>query len=439
MIDTIGSPWLAYAILLIVTGFSRLRCGSWFAPAAFVGLVWSFFTGASLLVVDYPIPGRGLWMLVVLIVATQLGALVAHQLPPQKGAFALTSSADTFESLIVPCRRYALICAVVALLGCIYFLLFSLEEFGLPFTGIGVLEVGAKWTLLRLDDAFEPWSVRLLIMWFHPAGLLGGVLFACSRKRLNRTIAVLILVPALLYSLLTATRAPTLLGLTCWIGGFVATRCIRDRGRLALFTPRRLALLMFAAGSIVMMFVSVDAVRDTPWLQDFVVDAHESHLSNYMFGSPAAFADWYAHADVSGAEWGARTFAGEFDLLHLKRRVLGRYLEMSNLMGTESTNVYSLFRGLIEDFTVFGAVLVATCIGGLASWIYVTSSKKPRSGLLWLSAFYATFLFSPIVSLFSFNGIALAWLVAWLVISNAKPRTLVLRIPPSHVPEASAL
>src|SRR5690348_12263716 len=84
VIDTIGSPWLAYAVLLIVTGLSRLRCGSWFAPAAFVGLVWSFFTGASLLVVDYPIPGRGLWMLVVLIVAIQLGALIAHELQPQK-------------------------------------------------------------------------------------------------------------------------------------------------------------------------------------------------------------------------------------------------------------------------------------------------------------------------------------------------------------------
>jgi oligosaccharide repeat unit polymerase len=439
VIDTIGSPWLAYAVLLSVTGVSRLRCGSWFAPAAFVGLVWSFFTGASLVVADYPVPGRGLWMLVVLIVAIQLGALLAHQLLPQKQAVILTNSADTFDSLIVPCRRYTLFCAAVALLGCIYFLIFSLEEFGLPFTGIGVLEVGAKWTLLRYQDAFEPWSVRLLIMWFHPADLLGGVLFACSRKRLDRTIGVLVLLPALLYSVLTGTRAPTLLGLTCWIGGFVATLCIRDHGRLALFTSRRLALLISSAGSIVMMFVSVDAVRDTAWLQDFVVDAHESHLSNYMFGSPAAFADWYAHADVSGAEWGARTFAGEFDLLHLKTRVLGRYLETSNVVGTESTNVYSLFRGLIEDFTAFGAVLVATCIGGLATCIYVTSSAKPRSALLWLSAFYATFLYSPIVSLFSFNGILLAWLVAWFVISNGRPRTLLLRMPPSQVPEASAL
>src|SRR5579859_2580955 len=120
MIDTIGSPWLAYAILLIVTGMSRLRCGSWFAPAAFVGLIWSFFTGASLLVVDYPVPGRGLWMLVGLIIAIQLGALIAHELLPQKRAVILPNSIDTFDPLIIPCRRYALICAAVALLGCIY-------------------------------------------------------------------------------------------------------------------------------------------------------------------------------------------------------------------------------------------------------------------------------------------------------------------------------
>ena len=433
MTDTIGSPWLAYAVLLIVTGVSRLRCGSWFAPAAFVGLLWSFFIGVSLLVVEYPVPGRGLWMLVLLIVAIQMGALIAHEVQPPAKIPVSPGVSNALNSMIVPCRRYGLLCTAIAMAGCLYFLLSSLEEFGLPFTLIGVLEVGARWTMLRLGDAFEPWSVRLLVTWFHPAGLLGGILFACSNKRLDRTIGVITLVPAVAYGILTGARAAILLGLTCWIGGYVATQCMRHPGKLALFSAKRFTVLLLAASCVVVMFVSIDAVRDTYALQSLVFETKESHLSNYLFGSPVAFANWYAHSDVSGAEWGARTFANEFDLLHLKTRIVGRYTEMSNELGTEATNIYTLFRGLIEDFTSFGALLLTACIGGLANGIYSSTSRNPRRAMFWLSAFYSTFLFSPIVSFFSFNGAALAWLVLGFVLIRTKRRSA-----PSSLPYLSA-
>ncbi|HWO31411.1 MAG TPA: hypothetical protein VNO32_21665, partial [Candidatus Acidoferrum sp.] len=164
LIDTLGSPWLAYAVLVIVTAAARLRCGSWFAPAAFVGLVWSFFTGASLLIVDYPVPGRGLWILVLLIVAIQLGALIAHELQPQSKISSTSSDPDAFETLRNRSLWYGLACTAVALAGCVYFLFISLDQFNLPFTFLSVLEVGARWTWLRYDEVLEPWSVRLLIM-----------------------------------------------------------------------------------------------------------------------------------------------------------------------------------------------------------------------------------------------------------------------------------
>lgn len=420
MIESIESPWLAFALLVIVTVASRLRCGSWFAPAAFVGLVWSFFAGASLFVVDYPVLGRGLWMLMVLIVAMQLGALIAHELQPHRKASIHPDWANALDSLTVPCRRYALLTSALALAGCAYLLFTSLDEFGLPFTPLGVLEVGAKWTLLRDEDVFEPWSVRLLVMWFHPAALLGGVLFACSHRRIDRAIAVLTLLPAVVYGVFIGARAAILLGLTCWIGSFVATLCIQHHGRVALFTAKRLVFLLVTAACLLGMFASINAVRDSSWQQDFVPQAEETQLKDYMFGSPAAFADWYAHSDDVDAQWGARTFANAFDLLHLKTRIIGRYTETSNVIGTERTNVYTLFRGLIEDFTAVGATLLAACIGGGAGWVYGWSSEKPRAALFWLSAFYATILYSPIISLFSFNGALLAWLVGWLVWMRTK-------------------
>ena len=438
MTDVISSPWLAYAVLAIVTAGCRLRCGNWFAPAAFVGLIWSFFSGMSLLVVDYPPPARGVWMLVLLIVAIQLGALAAHEIQPELRPSDTSDLTVSLDSLIAPCRRYSVFCAAIALTGCVYFLVTSLREFDLPFNFLSVLEVGARWTVLRYDDAVEPWSVRLMVMWLHPAGLLGGILFACAHTRRDRIIGIAVLLPSIFYAVLTGARAAILLGLTCWIGGFVASSCLRNR-RLAWFSMKRLPLWLLAGASAVGMFGAIDAVRDSRWSDTVVFALQEQKLINYIFGSPAAFAQWYAHSDVSGAEWGARTFAGEFDLLHLKTRTLGTYSDKSNVVGTESTNVYTLFRGLIEDFTPIGALVLAPCVGGLAGWSYRTRFRRIYGPLFWLSMFYSYFLFSPLMSLFSFNGALLAWVVAWFVVRNPQPRKLALGTPRFHAGEAPAL
>jgi oligosaccharide repeat unit polymerase len=429
LIDMLGFPWLAYAVLVIVTVAARLRCGSWFAPAAFVGLVWCFFTGVSLLIVDYPVPCRGLWILVLLIVAIQLGALIAHELQPRSIAPTAPDPTIALESLRKRLLWYGLVCTALALAGCVYFLFISLDQFNLPFTLLGVLQVGARWTWLRYDEVLEPWSVRLLIMWLHPAGLLGGVLFASSHRFRDRVLSLVTLLPALAYSFLIAARAPTLLGLTCWLGGYLATCCVGERGHPALFTRKRSGWILSVAACLVIGFVFVDALRDVPSTQDFRPQASETQIRNYMFGSPAAFADWYAHSEPSDAQWGALTFTGEFDLLQIKGRTLGTYSASSNVVGTNFTNVYTLFRNLIEDFTLLGATFICACIGGLTGWIYIrTRETNPLRALFWLSALYAATLFSPITSLFGFNGPMLAWVVAAIAIRKTKRSAATLAL-----------
>jgi len=428
MLDMISSPWLPVAVLAATTAICRIISRSWFAPAALTGLIWTFFCVASLLAVDYPVPGRGMWMLVLLVVAIQLGALVAHELRSE-GELPDQNATD-FTFAIQPCRVYGLICTLIALAGCVYFLFTSLEEFGLPFTPIGILEVGAHWTLLRYDDAVEPWSVRLLVMWLHPAALLGGLLFACSKKRVDRFISAITVSPALFYGILTGARAAILIGGTCWIAGYLSAVIVLTTKRLGLFTVRRVITLLLVAVCGLGMFASIDAVRDSSWVHTVMFDVREQKLQNYMFGSPAAFADWYAHSDKSPLEWGARTFAGEFDLLQLRTRVTGRYLETSNVVGTENTNVYTLFRGLVEDFGEAGSVLASLICGLAAGWFYSARSTTVLFRWLALSAFYATVIFSPLVSFFSFNGPTLGWLLAAVVLIAGKHRAA----PQSFVP-----
>ena len=113
---------------------------------------------------------------------------------------------------------------------------------------------------------------------------------------------------------------------------------------------------------------------------------------------------------------GAYTFAGAFDLLGIKPRQIGVYEELQTLAGGEDTNIYTLFRGLIQDFTLPGASLFGVLLGIVAGGAARSGSTSHGRNLLVLAGYYAFILFSPIISLFTYNGLILAWVVAALVL-----------------------
>jgi oligosaccharide repeat unit polymerase len=107
---------------------------------------------------------------------------------------------------------------------------------------------------------------------------------------------------------------------------------------------------------------------------------------------------------------GQYTFAGVFELLHIHTRVAGLYTDQVQIDGA-GYNIYTAFRGFIEDFTVPGALVFLALVGFGAEIVY----QLVRSGNLrfagFLTAFYAATLWSFVVDLFIYNTIVLAFLI----------------------------
>src|SRR5207302_45054 len=114
------------------------------------------------------------------------------------------------------------------------------------------------------------------------------------------------------------------------------------------------------------------------------------------------------------------TFAGAFDLLGLRGRVIGTYTNYVNTIASENTNIFTMFRGLIEDFTLLGAAAVCGLFGYLSGKTYSSPSCRPWF-ILGLSAYYAVALFSPLFSFFSTNSPIFAFVVAAIVLGRLKP------------------
>jgi len=133
-----------------------------------------------------------------------------------------------------------------------------------------------------------------------------------------------------------------------------------------------------------------------------------------LLGTPAVFSQWLEREWLNGGElgWGAYDFAGVFDFLNLAQRAQGIYMEGIYVgTGEWSTNIYTVFRSLIDDFSLPGAIVILLVMGMAAGFAY---RKVLAGACFWLaplSFFYAFASWSGVGSIFNYNSLVLAWLL----------------------------
>jgi len=166
------------------------------------------------------------------------------------------------------------------------------------------------------------------------------------------------------------------------------------------------------------LFTSIDAIRHSSDGETFNVLLDSQRLFKYAFGSLAAFSNWFHESVSHDPGFGAYTFGGIFDALRIKHREIGLYEEMVTLPGGEETNIYTAIRGLIQDFTLAGAVILVFSASLVSGALFSSSWRRAYTSVLFASGYYAFVLCSPLTSIYTYNGVVLAWLVGAVVLSS---------------------
>jgi oligosaccharide repeat unit polymerase len=454
ILEALSSAWIPDLVLLAMTAYARVRSGSWFSPAAFFGLYWVGVLTASLIAMDHALPGLGIWALVTLVMAVQMGSAVAETRPKNLGI--LRSVADDFvadqsvadsqvdkvemgQAMRCRLQKICLFLLAVALFGCIYFVWVSLDLFGQMLSVASLIQMAAKWTVLRYGEFSDPWPLRLAAIWMYPAALLGGILSSIAALRRERLLGISSVSPALLYTFLTGGRAAFILAFALWLAGRWAARiAVSDRPATFFRKKTVLAFAALAAGML-LMFTAVNTFRGAKELShpaELFLEFNNGQIRNYMFGPPAAFAEWFAHGDNDSRTggtltWGALTFQGMFDTLQIRPKTLGTYSDSERTVGSEGTNIFTMFRGLIQDFSFPGAILVCVFWGWCGGRAYARRSLAAKN-LLVLAAFYAVAIFGGLMCPFTFNSTIFAWVVAWMALGK-KTQSADLALQPAAV------
>jgi len=417
LLEILGSAWIPVVLLLGLTFYFWIRNGTWLVPSTFLGLFWSCYFAASLLAVDHRVPALGTWVLVSCVAAFQTGSALGEERNPRQTTSPPAES-ELQEWTRRRLRRACLLLLAIAMAGCAYFVVVSLQLFHQEFSLLSLIQMAAKWTYLRYSEYKDPWPLRLAAVWFYPPALLGGILFALSSKRADRSLGLASLLPSLSLTFLSGGRAAFLVGLVCWLGGYWSSRVSTGSGAGKLLRVKTLGFLGASTACLLLLYVTINTLRgagEASGPEQLFLTFNGGQVRNYLFGSPAAFAEWFGRDDEGELSWGGLTFASLYDVLHLRRKALGIYSDSSQTVGSEGTNIYTLFRGLVQDFSLFGTLLICAFLGFLSARAYSRHSLRSPP-LLGLAAFYSVALFSPIVCLFSFNGPIFTWGIAWLVL-----------------------
>lgn len=429
--DALTMNWWLCWPPCVLTGLAalafRLLQGSWLAPGAAWAGFWFWAISLPLaLAPSFPVSPPAVWVIFGITLFLGLGATAGCKDSNRYGANLVTPPNPILR------RRMLFSLMMLSLLAAFLIVREYLQSVGSGFGAYASVEelqgTAHALSVARYNGTTDSANIRLLAAYIYFCSPVGGYAFAQVSSLRHRLLAILPLVSILLVTAITSAKAGFLFCVILWIAAFLVSRQ-RSQLRVLRITVsglRRVALLVVA---LVVIFVSLLVIRHG---YSGSSDALTYNLKIYLFGHLSVFSGWWEFASDKGytLQFGRRLFFGPSALLGLSERVAGAYELVNYKEYNVDSNVFSIYRALIEDFSLSGSFLVALTFGYVSGCAYrVLLSGRSAFSAIWLTFFYAVLLTSHVNNMFGYTTI-LAAFVAYAF--------LLLRFRlPSHRPVSS--
>jgi oligosaccharide repeat unit polymerase len=370
------SPWLPLSVLIGFSLIVRWIQRSWLAPSVISGLLWSIFIALPLILNRDPISAHTVWLICGLVASFQVGAFT-FELPCQERQLERHPKVEDHAKLEKRCLRLSLLFSAVGIVGGIWYISIWLRSLGMDLSLGGFLGLGSQMYGVLLQGENDPWWFRLLRMWLFPSALLGGFACAITTSRIRKFMSLCAIVPALLVGMAIASRYGTTLAVACWLAGYFSMKCYLTSGRYR-WGIRSLAITTLTLAALVGMYVGLGAVRGHKY--DDVSEMSGMVRSN-LVGYLAVFDDWVKSEKPLDSTFGASTVAGVAELVGVGKRARALDYEEVVLENGVWSNIYTAFRGLLEDCSLPGALVLCLRSVGSSCILCVHPLVSDRLGI----------------------------------------------------------
>lgn len=374
----------------VVAVLARATEGSWVAPAPFFAALWTPIIFVAAITFEH-LDSMLLAALYTLaaVTAVWLGSVLGHAFDPPAGE----------RGPRLECPRFLRLALVASFALGLVEVNTVFEKTGHTIRDIlnpaAVLEtVVANYSdlLAGAQQGTGEWVIMLVL---YVASYLGGVLFALKRSR--RDVVLALSAPIMLWFVfaLFGSRMSALYGGGFWVGAYLTTAALVAERR-EVFSPRTLGRTAMLIG---VLFLG---------LSIFTIGARAS--KEMPEGWRGAFADGFDFPAAMGIWMDQREFVGRdftFGARSLNKIVAVAGITKEPLpaiaVDFTSSNIYTVFRDVIEDLGTVGSLVFFAGVGWLSRFLFSRALVGKVEVLMPLSLLYACMLTSPAVDIFFYT------------------------------------
>lgn len=229
---------------------------------------------------------------------------------------------------------------------------------------------------------------------------------------------------SLAYAAVTSARLGFLVAAALTAGGVIACSVMRNKiaPRVKLKTILSVALVGIILG---VLFTGIGVLR-TGRLDSEVLQATVDKQASYTVGAVGAFSSWYTEYGTGVGEdlgYGTATIAGMEYVTGQERAATRAYGEFAVIDDSGRTsNVYTVFRGLILDFGIDGTMVFLSIVGFVFGRLYLAAVNGSIAAGALLGYGYASIFLSGWMAMTTFTNLLAVAVAAPVVLCIARFR-----------------
>lgn len=385
--------------LILITFLLLLRHRSVFAPSVFVSGFLSIYATLTLFSFGW---NSVSYVACAVLLLTILMVVAGDELGLQLSAPQMKTEAGTNWCLWTFCTVAALAVALMHVLVVVFFEGYSLASL---FSWDGLLNAAVSFSHARYDGTYRPpLLARISLPFVFLAPLLVGNLVGSRgcQGRWGFVWTLASLSSPLAIAMIKTEKWPLVCSGIFYFTAFLSARHLLRKEPFPVVRYSLISLSVFSALVLASWLSCV--LRIGRFSSDAFYAGWDKILST--IGSLVVLSDWLdSYAFDFDMQWGRGTFAGPLNVIGIQERKQGLYSGFVELPNGQYSNVYTVLRPLIEDFSIVGAML---CVF-LAGFVW-------RVGIREKFLVCTTFLMSASVlgvintSIFIHNSLPLAFL-----------------------------
>lgn len=316
--------------------------------------------------------------------------------------------------------NFSLVCSIIICLIYFYAIGFSFDNILAQMTVIYMAPSEISYMRYYSDNPYSFW-VNLFAIPVYSSALISGFIFPSTDRLRNKLIFLGIpLISTSLMTLVTTSKMNFLIMVFFFLAAYITSQIILHKKKKYMMSRHEIFLIILLCSLTVLIFFSSLLLRYKNELSNLnLITTHfVDSFSGFLTGFSAWFEQYLDGVNDDIDYWGF-TFQWVGHFIDNGDRLQGLFLPILDYKGYGTpSNIFTIYRCIIEDFTLFGAIILLSLSAYLFSMAYVNLLGGSLKVVNWggMLLYYPSLFYSFIFFVYGYSTVLAAWFLACFLI-----------------------